>query len=212
MLENVRRYYGVSHGRIVPNGRDGRDLRPSTKAPIVFAAGRLWDAAKHPSALEAAAPGLGWPIYVAGESRHPGREERICADHLNLLGHLPARSLAAWLRRASIYAFPARYEPFGLSVLEAALAGCALVLGDLPSLRELWDGAAVFVSCEEPETLHLAIEGLINDPDLRHALSMRARRRALELTPQRMALGYLAAYDELLTSRSAYPRESVCAS
>ena len=113
MLENVRRYYGVSHGRVVPNGRDGRELRPSTKAPIVFAAGRLWDAAKNLSALEAAAPGLGWPIYVAGESRHPGREERICADHLNLLGHLPARSVAAWLSRASIYAFPARYEPFG---------------------------------------------------------------------------------------------------
>ena len=34
---------------------------------------------------------------------------------------------------------PARYEPFGLSILEAALSGCALVLGDLPSLRELWD-------------------------------------------------------------------------
>ncbi len=31
---------------------------------------------------------------------------------------------------------PARYEPFGLSVLEAALSGCALVLGDIPSLRE----------------------------------------------------------------------------
>ena len=30
-------------------------------------------------------------------------------------------------------------------VLEAALAGCALVLGDMPSLREIWEGAALFV-------------------------------------------------------------------
>ncbi|HEX2248884.1 MAG TPA: glycosyltransferase family 4 protein, partial [Gemmatimonadales bacterium] len=177
-----------------------------------FAAGRLWDPAKNLAALEAAAPGLTWPIYVAGEPRHPNRGESVCASHLNLLGHLPARSVAAWLRKASIYAFPARYEPFGLSVLEAALAGCALVLGDIPTLRELWDGAAVFVSPDQPDTLHVAIDGLINDPGLRHALSMRARRRALTLTPRRMALGYLAAYEDLLTSRSGYTRESACAS
>ena len=37
------------------------------------------------------------------------------------------------------------YEPFGLAVLEAAQAGCALVLSDIPTFRELWDGAAMFV-------------------------------------------------------------------
>jgi glycogen synthase len=212
MLENLSKFYGVSHGRVIPNGRDARELRAGAKAPLVFAAGRLWDPAKNLSALEAAAPGLTWPVYVAGESRHPGREDSVCASRLNLLGHLPAGSLAAWLRRTSIYAFPARYEPFGLSVLEAALAGCALVLGDLPTLRELWDGAAVFVSPDQPDTLHVAIQGLINDPGLRQTLSMRARRRALTLTPRRMAQSYLAAYDDLLTSRSGYARESACAS
>jgi hypothetical protein len=40
---------------------------------------------------------------------------------------------------------PARYEPFGLSVLEAALSGCALVPGDIASLRGNWDGVAEFV-------------------------------------------------------------------
>jgi hypothetical protein len=56
-----------------------------------------------------------------------------------------APALAAQLAEASIYALPARYEPFGLSVLEAALSGCALVLGDVPSLREVWGDAAVYV-------------------------------------------------------------------
>ena len=40
----------------------------------------------------------------------------------------------------------ALYEPFGLAVLEAAQAGCALVLSDIPTFRELWDGAALFVA------------------------------------------------------------------
>lgn len=211
MLEKLRTYYGVSGGRVIPNGRDDRELRAGAKSPIIFAAGRLWDPAKNLLALEAAAPRLKWPIYVAGDPRHPDREESVCAEHLNLLGQLPPSSIATWLRTASIYALPARYEPFGLSVLEAALAGCALVLGDLCTLRELWDGAAVFVPPDQPETLHLAIDGLIHDADLRQTLAMRARRRALTLTPRRMALGYLEAYHDLLTTHTGSARESVCA-
>ena len=47
---------------------------------------------------------------------------------------LSGEDIRPWFARAGIYALPAVYEPFGLSVLEAALSGCALVLGDIPSL------------------------------------------------------------------------------
>jgi glycosyltransferase involved in cell wall biosynthesis len=211
MLERVRRYYGITGGRVILNGREAAQFTPQTKSPLVFAAGRLWDPAKNLLALDQVADGLPWPVYIAGEPRHPGRDEVIAPGHLNLLGRLPASTVASWLRIASIYAFPARYEPFGLSVLEAALAGCALVLGDVPTLRELWDGAAVFVPPDEPDTLRLAIQGLIDDPELRQALAMRAQRRALSLTPRRMAAGYLQAYTDLLTSRQVV-KEAACAS
>ena len=55
----------------------------------------------------------------------------------------------------------ARYEPFGLAVLEAAQAGMRLVLSDIPSFRELWDGAATFVASRRADLL----------PALRHALA-----------------------------------------
>ncbi len=64
---------------------------------------------------------------------------------------------------AAIFAHPARYEPFGLAVLEAAMAGCALVLGDIPTLRELWDGAAVFVAPGRPDRLGEALAALAAD-------------------------------------------------
>ena len=63
------------------------------------------------------------------------------------------RAIADWYARASIYALPARYEPFGLSALEAALSGCALVLGDIPSLREVWGDAALFVAPDDTDAL-----------------------------------------------------------
>jgi glycogen(starch) synthase len=213
MLDALRRNYGVPTGRVILNGRDANSFLPGPKTPVIFAAGRLWDPAKNLLALDQAAGKLPWPVYVAGDSRHPDDDTSIAAtQHVRLLGRLPSRNVAAWLRTASIYAFPARYEPFGLSILEAALAGCTLVLGDIPTLRELWDGTAVFVSPDHPDTLRVALEGLIDDPGLREALSMRARKRALTLTPSRMAKGYLGLYADLLTHPSLQPEEPACAS
>jgi glycosyltransferase involved in cell wall biosynthesis len=109
--------------------------------------------------------------------------------------------LAPWFRRASIYALPARYEPFGLTVLEAALAGCALVLGDLPSLGEIWGNAARFVPSADHAALARAIHDLANDQDERNALGARARARAARYAPEQMARQYLSLYRELMNHR-----------
>jgi glycosyltransferase involved in cell wall biosynthesis len=212
MLEQLRHHYGVARGQVVQNGRDPERFSPREKGSFVFAAGRLWDVAKNLQTLESAAAGLRWPVYVAGDAQAPDGEQGVTAEHLHLLGRLSSDALAGWLRHAAIYAHPARYEPFGLAVLEAALAGCALVLGDVPTLRELWDGEAIFVPPDEPYRLRLAIEALIDDPSLRLALAMRARRHAGALTPRRMAYGYLAIYSDLLARRGAYSEEPACVS
>jgi glycosyltransferase involved in cell wall biosynthesis len=96
---------------------------------------------------------------------------------------------------------PARYEPFGLSVLEAALAGCALVLGDIPSLRENWDGAAVFVDPSNDSNLSTVLCSLIENDAFRNRWACRARVRALEFTVAGMADGYLSIYESLLACR-----------
>ncbi len=193
---------GLPRTRVILNGRDSRAFRPTAKEPIVFAAGRLWDEAKNLEALDRVAPKLPWDIFVAGENIHPDGGE-IRPHHTRLLGNLSQRALAAWLGRASIYCLPARYEPFGLSVLEAALSGCALVLGDIPSLREIWRHRAVFVPPDDPEALESALQRLIDDPDRRASIAAGSRARALQLTPEKMLDAYLAAYGEVLARREA---------
>jgi glycosyltransferase involved in cell wall biosynthesis len=197
MLRALRQLYGVKGGSVIPNGRDPDSFRPGPKEPLVLTATRVWDPAKNALALDRAADGLAWPVYAAGEARRPGGGEAVAPAHLRMLGRLPPPELAGWLGRAAVFALPARYEPFGLSVLEAALAGSALVLGDIPSLRETWDGVAIFVAPDDHATLRLALEALILDPQLRQTLAMRARRRALGLTSRRMALAYLDLYRRL---------------
>ncbi|HEX2217984.1 MAG TPA: glycosyltransferase family 4 protein [Gemmatimonadales bacterium] len=202
MLGAVRRHYGVRNGRVIPNGRDPTGLQPEVKDGYVLTAARLWDGAKNVAALDRAAAGLAWPVYAAGDPASPDGKA-VTLTHAVPLGQLDRRRLAGWMSRAAVFALPARYEPFGLSVLEAALAGCALVLGDIPSLREHWDGIAIFVPPDDPELLRLALTSLIEDPQLRHTLAMRARRRALGFSARRMARAYLTEYDAVLAGRVA---------
>jgi glycosyltransferase involved in cell wall biosynthesis len=106
--------------------------------------------------------------------------------------------LATLYAHAPIYALPARYEPFGFSILEAALSGCALVLGDIPSLHESWEDAATFIPLSDHTALEQAILDLIKYPARLNGFAARARERALLMTSERMAEAYLVAYEELL--------------
>jgi glycosyltransferase involved in cell wall biosynthesis len=161
------------------------------KQPLVLGSGRFWDPAKNLAALDAAAAGLPWRVIVAGELGDGGTE------HAESVGVLAPAELAELRRAASIYAAPAVYEPFGLGILEAAQDRCALVLGDIPSLRELWDGAAVFVDPRDERTLRWALEGLIEDEARRQELATRAHRRAASYSIGRTARTYRGLYERL---------------
>lgn len=211
MLDALERHYGpFARTDAIPNGRKIRTSATQNTEPFVLTAGRLWDKAKNIAALETVAPRLPWPTYVAGEDRHPdgGQKE---FDNLHLLGQLAPDRLFGWMRRASIFALPARYEPFGLSALEAGLAGCALVLGDIASLREVWGDAALYVPPDDPEALQATLIQLIEDKERRAEMAHRARSRARQYTPSRMAERYASLYADLLhipkldISRSASP-------
>jgi glycogen synthase len=209
ILRGVLEAYGVrARSCGIPNAGAAGAWRPGAKAPIVLSAGRLWDDAKGLAELAACAPHIPWPIVVAGPTARPGDPEpaRPCGVHA--LGELAPPELAAWMARASIYALPARYEPFGLSVLEAALAGCALVLGDVPTLREVWGDTAIYVPPGDPDALGFALNALIQDPLARGGHAASSRARALGLSPARMAAAYHALYDETIARRQARPEAS----
>lgn len=205
MLSELRRHYGpLRLAAVVPNGRDpARFSRKWPKEELVLSAGRLWDLAKNAHALAAVAPRLDWPVIIAGEAVSPdGEKAEISGRNLRCLGPLPADELASWYGRAAIYALPARYEPFGLTVLEAALSGCALLLGDIASLREVWGEAAWYVDPDDLAGLHDRLSALIASEAARTELAARAAEIAARLSPRGMAEGYLGLYRELIARRS----------
>jgi glycosyltransferase involved in cell wall biosynthesis len=135
---------------------------------------------------------LAWPVCVAGADRSPDGHGTAIADDILPLGHLSPQALAGWFARAEIYCLPAKYEPFGLSALEAALSGCALVLGDIPSLREVWGPAATYVRTDDGLASRLSL--LTTDLGEAARRGHAAAERAARFRPARTAAGYLEVY------------------
>lgn len=189
-------YRPRSRGTVIWNGIAPGDF-VGRKQDLIFAAGRLWDRAKNIETLAAAARGLVWPVEVAGAA------DASPSATVGWLGHLSPEAIHSRLRHAAIFVSPAMYEPFGLSVLEAAAAGCALVLSDIPTFRELWNGAAIFVDPTDPDALHRALAGLCADGHERSRLQRAAYEHSLTYSQARMTSAYLTLYEGLLTSHPA---------
>ena len=109
----------------------------------------------------------------------------------------PLNEVHAQLRAARVFVAPAKYEPFGLAILEAAQEFCALVLGDIPTLRELWGGAAIFVPPDEPEAIRATVQELMSMPGRAANLGARAHVRARRYTARAMGQAYMDLYAQL---------------
>lgn len=204
MLQALNRHYGpLPAGRVIHNGSAG-GYQNMAKRPLILSVGRVWDAGKNFDALSMAAPNIAWPVCLAGTLRHPEGGEHALPG-LRTLGSLDGQTLAHWYGMASLFIAPARYEPFGLAALEAARAGCALILGDIPSQRELWDGAAVFVDPDDPEAIAAAANELIGNASRRRYFMKAAREHARRYSANAMANGYLRLYGDML--QGTLPRQ-----
>lgn len=196
----VRAHYGLpTTPAVVHNGRASAVLPDVAAADHVLTAGRLWDRVKNTALLDALAALLPVPFQAAGPVAAP-QGEAITAAHLHLLGTLDADALAAEYAATPIFVSAARFEPFGLAVLEAAQAGCPLVLSGIDTFRELWTGAALLVPDEDPTAYAAAIARIRTEPGLRAHLSAAARDRAARYTTAAMAAGMLDIYRGLLAA------------
>lgn len=178
MLDALHQHYDFSTpARVIYNGlsTQGPSIRSTAgERPVVLAIGERSDAARNIETVIEAVPLIHAPVTIAGALE---REEMKDA-----------------MDDASIYLSPALYDPFGESTLQAAQSACALVLGDIPSVREIWHDAALFAPPMDALRIAQQVNSLLSNPYLRDDMAHRARRRAAEFTPQRMAGDYQLLY------------------
>jgi glycosyltransferase involved in cell wall biosynthesis len=200
----IRTAYNIGTPIQVVHNATRRTQGGSEKKPFVFSAARWWDAAKNGGLVDAVAGMIRWPLAMAGSLEGPNGQlfEPI---HAVTTGPLSALQVRLMMADAMVFIGPSRYEPFGLAVLEAASAGSALVLSDIPTFRELWHDAALFCAPDDALAFAAAIERLMTDHRLRLRLSERARRRARQFSLEQHVQQLLQAYSKMLTEGAAAP-------
>jgi glycosyltransferase involved in cell wall biosynthesis len=201
----ARRYKPPTKGYAVWNGVDGAGCIQLRKRPVILGAGRVWDRAKNLCALSSIASDIDWPIRIAGSFGLDGEETLAATEGCDFLGEISHEELLREMASASIFVSPALYEPFGLSVLEAARAGCALLLADIPSFRELWDGAAVFFDPRDAEALRRALRSLCGDELQRTGLQRAGMARARRYPLHRTVGRYRTIYQSVLATQPLRP-------
>lgn len=200
--EATARRYGLPLVPVaVHNGRTPMPLPKARPFHGALTVGRLWDEAKDTATLDAAAALLDAPLVAIGATRAP-HGAAVTPAHLQATGPLPAEIIGHWLARRPVFVSAARFEPFGLAVLEAAQAGCPLVLSDIPTFRELWDGAATFVAPGDAGGFAEAVGRLLADPACRAAQGQAARLRAALYTPAATAAAMAEIYRDALSIRT----------
>jgi glycosyltransferase involved in cell wall biosynthesis len=145
-------------------------------------------------AVEAMA-GIDASLVVLGEGPERERLEAQARERgVRLL--LPGRvgDVASVLRRADVLVHPARWEGFGLALLEAMLAGLPVVASRVSSIPEIVvDGeTGLLVSPDDAVALRDALEGVLADPGS-YGEAGRARAHS-EFSVAKMAERMLAAY------------------
>ncbi len=203
MAAEIRNEYGVRPDkiRVIHNFTRAQVSQDVKKQPFVLGAGRIWDPAKNLELLDRIAPRLDWEVRIAGSSAGPGEEGSRSVSG-RLLGHLKHGGLLDQMNAASIFVHPALYEPFGLSVLEAARARCCLVLSDIPSLRELWQDAAIFIDPRQPDAWVRELNRLARDPQQREILGLSAYSQSMKYKASSCLKQYCELYTSLMSSKA----------
>jgi alpha-1,3-rhamnosyl/mannosyltransferase len=188
-----------------PEGETAWQMRLGIRPPYLFYLGQ-WKAYKNlPVLLEAFTilrqTHANAQLVVAGDDpRHP--EVRQAAAGLPegsivLPGRLPESAVPDLYRGAAAVVLPSRAEGFGLPVIEAMACGVPVICSDLPVLREIADGVAVFCDPNDPVAFAHAMAQTIEVPG-----SARPRQLGIErargFTWERSARLTVEAYESAL--------------
>jgi glycosyltransferase involved in cell wall biosynthesis len=200
--------------------RLGTDLRPAGEAEVAALRGRLGLDGPYLLGLGTVEPRKDLPTLVrafaslAGELPHrlvlaglagwgagalaQAVEASGVADRVLLTGYLPEADKAALFTGAEVFAYPSRYEGFGLPVLEAMACGTPVVTTTGGSLPEVAGDAAWLVEPGDAGGLAAALAKLAADPAAAQAAAARGRARAATFTWERCAAQTVVAYRRAL--------------
>ena len=127
--------------------------------------------------------------------------QELLKGHVHFLGR--REDISELLRQWILLVHPARQEPLGRVLLEAAASGCPVVATDVGGTREIFpavaEDGALLVADNSPQDLAAAICQVLRDPALAQSLSQQGRQRAISFFDVATAVEQLSRhYHELI--------------
>jgi glycosyltransferase involved in cell wall biosynthesis len=129
-------------------------------------------------------------------------------DRVLFTGRVDDPQLRTLMAGAQIFAFPSRYEGFGLPPLEAMAFGAPCVVADAASLPEVVGDAALRFPPGDATALAEALERLLGSPELREEYREAGYRRAEGFSWAHTAEATVAVYREVLAEHADAGREA----
>lgn len=174
---------------VIPNGVNPDEFAPVGGGGYLLAAGRLVEQKGLDTLLRAYAAASGElggrRLLIAGDGPERESLERLAGSlglngGVSFLGSVGRDRLAELLCSADLFAFPSRYEAFGVALLEAMAAGVPVVAARAGGIPEFAvDGEnALLVPPDDERALAAALVRLANDDVLARRLAAGARAQA----------------------------------
>jgi glycosyltransferase involved in cell wall biosynthesis len=116
--------------------------------------------------------------------------------HDTFTGPLSDEEVRAFLREATLFAYPSLYEGFGLPVLEAMACGAPVVTSNVSSLPEVVGDAGIMIDPLDVNALTDALDCVLSDSALRERLRQKGLEQAREFTWEATARRTLAIYED----------------
>jgi len=131
--------------------------------------------------------------------------DRSIRDRVFFTGRVGDPALRTLMAGAKVFAFPSRYEGFGLPPLEAMEYGAPVVVADAASLPEVVGSAALLFSPGDPAACAEAILRVLDDVELRDDLVASGHERAAAFSWERTAEQTVAVYAAALSGLPPEP-------
>jgi glycosyltransferase involved in cell wall biosynthesis len=142
-------------------------------------------------------------LWLVGQAGWQAEHIAQCTQALGLgrfvhqTGYIPSEDLRAFYHGCDICVLPSLNEGFGLPVIEAMTCGTAVIVSDIPALREIAADAALFFDALDEGALADVICRVLTDDGLALELRQRGQRRSGQFSWERAALETLAVYRQV---------------
>jgi glycosyltransferase involved in cell wall biosynthesis len=197
--------YKVDESRItiIPNGVDTERFNPGGKSwqgpPKVLIASRFDPRKNLTEAFDALAPMRELPYELAVIGDGPQRKAleakaKKLEHHVSFPGTVPRDELERNFSFCNVYLSTSSSEGFGLSVLQAMAAGCAVLVSDIRGHREMITNEVDGLMYGTHEELLGHLRELLTNPDLAGRLGEAARKKSLEYSWRTIAEATLEVY------------------